>query len=95
MYAILFDFDLNSLQTLHPQGANHAVMDIRSVIETEFHFTRQQDGLYFGDNSVNAVVCVLATQTLAELFDWFKPSVKSIQLLRIDENTDLMQAITS
>jgi virulence-associated protein VapD len=95
MYAILFDFDLNSLQTLHPQGANHAVMDIRSVLETEFHFTRQQDVLYFGDHSVNAVTCVLATQTLAERFDWFKPSVKSIRLLRIDENADLMRSIIS
>ena len=93
MYAILFDFELNSLQALHPQGANRAVMDMRRVLENELNFKWQQDGLYFGEASTNTVSCVLAVQTLANRFDWFAPSVRSARLLRIDENTDLMRAI--
>lgn len=93
MYAIFFDFELNTLQALHPQGAHRAVTDMRRVLEDEFMFKWQQDGLYFGDASVNAVSCVLAVQTLVNRFDWFAPSVRSARLLRIEEHTDLMRAI--
>lgn len=95
MYALLFDFELEALQTMHPKGATRAVMDIRRVLEDEFKFKWQQDGLYFGDASVNAVDCVLAVQTLAERFDWFTTSVRTSRMLRIDEVSDLSRVYQS
>lgn len=94
MYAILFDFELEALKAAHPMSVARAMMDIRHVLEEEFNFKWQQDGLYFGDTSVNAVDCVLAVQTLAERFDWFATSARASRMLRIDEITELSRVIT-
>lgn len=44
-------------------------------------------------NKINAVSCVLAVQKLAKQLTWFSESVKDIQMLRIEENSDLGKAI--
>ena len=36
---------------------------------------------------------MIATQALAKKYSWFVPSVKDIQMLRIEENSDLMPAL--
>lgn len=50
-------------------------------------------GLYFGDETMNAVKCVLAVQALAKKFTWFSTCIKDIRMLRIEENSDLLPAI--
>ncbi len=57
-----------------------------------FGFSRQQDSVYFGDDSVDAVRCVLAVQQLARDHVWFKAPVRDIRMLRIEDNNDLMPA---
>jgi virulence-associated protein VapD len=56
---------------------------------------RQQGSVYFGDETVDAVRCVLAVQDLANSYAWFSPSVRDIRMLRIEDNNDLTPAITA
>ena len=70
-----------------------AYKDIEKVLVKE-GFKRQQESVYFGDkDKINAVSCVLAVQKLAKQLTWFSESVKDIQMLRIEENSDLGKAI--
>ena len=93
MYAVAFDLDTSVLKDLyHNDSWNNAYSDIRKEL-ANLGFARQQGSVYFGDHSIDAVQCVLAVQTLSSRFDWFKPSVKDIRMLRIEENNDLMPAV--
>ena len=56
-------------------------------------FKWQQGSVYFGDESINAVNCVMVVQKLAKKFPWFSACVKDVRMLRIEENNDLMPAI--
>ena len=56
-------------------------------------FKWQQGSVYFGDESINAVTCVMVVQKLAKKFPWFSACVKDVRMLRIEENNDLMPAI--
>lgn len=94
MYAIVFDLDTDKLKALyHNTSWNNAYKDIEKVLVKE-GFKRQQESVYFGDkDKINAVSCVLAVQKLAKQLTWFSESVKDIQMLRIEENSDLGKAI--
>lgn len=93
MYAIAFDLDNSTLSSTYPNPSySNAYTDIKTVLET-FGFKRQQGSVYFGDETTDAVKTVMATQTLAQKYPWFAPSVKDIRMLRIEDNNDLMPAI--
>ena len=93
MYAIAFDLDTNILQdTYSSEHWRNAYSDIRRVLE-KFGFERQQGSVYFGDDTVDAVRCVMAVIDLAAQYDWFEPSVRDIRMLRIEEDNDLMPAV--
>lgn len=94
MHAIVFDLDTDSLERNYPNPSyNNAYNDIRGILE-EYGFKRQQGSVYFGtENEVNAVTCVLAVQALSKKFDWFKPSVRDIRMLKIEDNNDLAPAL--
>lgn len=93
MYAIAFDLDTSTLSEAYhvPSWAN-AYADIKKVLE-EFGFTRQQGSVYFGNDDVDAVSCVLAVMAVAQKYEWFEPSVRDIRMLRIEDNNDLMPAV--
>jgi virulence-associated protein VapD len=95
MYAIAFDLEQNTLSKTY-DGATYtnAYSDIKRVL-ADYGFTRQQGSVYFGDvDKVDAVKCVLAVQELAKQYNWFSASVEDIRMLRIEDNNDLMPAIT-
>ncbi|MFO1237793.1 MAG: virulence factor [Alphaproteobacteria bacterium] len=93
MYAISFDLNTTTLEQLyHNTSWQNAYSNIRAVLG-EFGFNRQQGSVYFGDETVDAVRCVLAVQELARRHSWFTPSVTDIRMLRIEDNNDLMPAI--
>ncbi|MFI0401024.1 MAG: hypothetical protein ACH34X_18225 [Thiolinea sp.] len=95
MYAIVFDLEMASLSESYPNDSfKNAYTDIRKVLVDEFGFEWQQGSTYFGGSSVDAVTCVLAAQELAARYDWFASSVRDIRMLRIEENNDLMPAVT-
>ncbi len=93
IYAIAFDLDTETLKQSYPTASyNNAYHDIRKVLEP-LGFNWQQGSVYFGDESINAVKCVLATQQLSNAYPWFKPSIRDIRMLRIEEMNDLKPAI--
>lgn len=92
-YAVAFDLDTATLKTTYPNPSwNNAYGDIRKVLEP-LGFSWQQGSVYFGDERVNAVACVLAAQKLSATYPWFKSSVRDIRMLRIEEMNDLMPAL--
>lgn len=92
MYAIAFDLDMDTLsKTYGNQSYNNAYTDIKNTL-AQFGFNRQQGSVYFGLDA-DAVKTVIAAQTLAQKYAWFVPSIKDIQMLRIEENSDLMPAL--
>ncbi|WP_271591720.1 hypothetical protein [Bradyrhizobium sp. CCBAU 65884] len=93
MYAICFDLDQDQLQRHYPNAAHTgAYHDIRRALE-KFGFTRQQGSVYFGDQHVTPVTCVMAVQAVQHTYPWFAKVVSDIRMLRIEEHNDLMPAI--
>jgi virulence-associated protein VapD len=95
MYAITFDMDTTSLQaSYHNAYPRNAYNDIGKVLHAH-GFGRQQGSVYFGDDTVDAVRCVLAVQALTRTYVWFSPCVRDIRMLRIEDNNDLMPAVAA
>lgn len=93
MYAICFDLNQALLQAHYPGGTyTQAYDDIRRALR-DFGFENQQGSVYFGDNTVTPVVCVMAVQAVQKRHDWFNKVVKDIRMLRIEENNDLRPAL--
>jgi virulence-associated protein VapD len=93
VYAICFDLDTETLRAQHHNASRqNAYDDIRRVLERH-GFSRQQGIVYFGDESVDPVKCVLAVQDLSRQLPWFRGSVANIRMLRIEENNDLGPAM--
>jgi len=92
-YAIAFDLDTDTLsKTYSGNSPNNAYTDIKNTLE-KFGFSRQQGSVYFGNEKVDAVKTVMATRKLASKYDWFRPSVRDIRMLRIEDDNDLMIAL--
>jgi virulence-associated protein VapD len=93
MYAILFTLDSFALQAgFDGPDWREAYPKIHFDL-TKRGFTRQSEGFYLGGDTVNAVKCVLAVQALTQKYAWFASGVKDIQLLRVEETSDLRAAI--
>lgn len=93
MYAVTFDIDTNCLNNkYHNTSSTNAYSDIRKFMENN-NFTWVQGSVYFGNEKINAVNCVIIIQNLAKKYPWFSACVKDVRMLRIEENNDLMPAI--
>ncbi len=93
MYAIAFDLDTDTLKkSYHNESWQNAYNDIARFLRDQ-GFDRQQGSVYFGDESVDMVICQTAVQRLTLIYDWFAPSVRDIRMLRIEDNNDLTPAI--
>jgi virulence-associated protein VapD len=93
VYDITFDMDTPALQaSYHNPSWQNAYNDTGRTLAAN-GFTRQQGSVYFGDDSVDPVRCVLAVQALARAHVWFRPSVRDIRMLPIEDNNDLMPAL--
>ena len=93
VYAITFDLNTTTLEQLYRNPSwQNAYSDISKQLRN-FGFVRQQGSVYFGDESVDAVRCVLAVQSLARDFAWFSPSITDIRMLRIEDDNDLLPAV--
>lgn len=91
-YAIVFDLDTKLLDvSYHVPSYTNAYKDIEKTL-AKYGFRPQQGSVYFGDDKVDAVTCVLAIMDLATL-PWFAPCVSDIRMLRIEEANDLMPAV--
>jgi len=92
VYAIAFDMDIESLRTHYGDPYNGAYLEIRRVLE-RYGFRWQQGSTYFGNETVNAVTCVMAALELGRKLTWFSASCRDIRMLRIEEFNDLMPAV--
>jgi len=93
VYAIVFDFDTQTLEQLYPNNSwRNAYTDVRTFL-TSRGFEWKQGSTYFGDETIDAVRCVRMVQRLAKRYSWFTPSVRDIRMLRIEENNDLRIAL--
>lgn len=93
MYAITFDIDTSCLNNeYHAQSSNNVYQDIRVFMESN-NFKWQQGSVYFGNESINAVSCVLTVQELSKKYSWFAACVKDVRMLKIQENNDLMPVL--
>ena len=62
-----------------------------SLLANDFDW--MQGSVYFGNEKIDAVRCVLTIQKLANLYPWFSTCVRDVRMLRIEENNDLKPAI--
>lgn len=95
MYAIAFDLETELLQEHYPAASwQNGYRDVRRVLEAE-GFIWQQGSVYFGDDTVNPVKCVLTAQRLTRELPWFEAVARDVPMLRIEENNDLGPAIAA
>ena len=93
VYAICFDLDQDQLQAnYHGANPTNAYGDIRRILERH-GFVNQQGSVYFGNEEIDPVRCVLAVQEVTNTYAWFRVVVRDIRMLRIEENNDLMPAV--
>lgn len=94
MYAIAFDLDSAKLEASYGKPSpNNAYKDIETVL-TGHGFKRKQGSVYFGSAAVNAVTCVMAIMDLTTRHPWFAASAKDVRMLRVEDDNDLMPAIS-
>jgi virulence-associated protein VapD len=95
VYAICFDLDTEMLkERYHNASWQNGYQDIARVL-ARHGFDRQQGSVYFGNDQVDPVRCVLAIQDVARECPWFRAVVSDVRMLRIEENNDLMPALES
>lgn len=92
VYAIAFDMDIDQLRANYGDPYNNAYLEIRKVLAGH-GFAWQQGSVYFGNETVTSVTCVLAAMDLAKSLPWFAASVRDIRMMRIEELNDLMPAV--
>lgn len=93
MYAILFDLDTNCLGECYEGNTYHGAYKLIRDFMKKNGFSHTQGSVYFGDNTIDAVKCVLTIQKLSVEYPWFATCAKDVRMLRIEENNDLMPAI--
>ena len=93
MYAITFDVDTNRMQEVYPGDSwRNGCQEIKNLLK-DHGFTWTQGSVYFGDERVTVVSCVLAIQDVTRRLDWFAAAVRDVRMLRIEENNDLGPAV--
>jgi len=94
MYAVVLYIDTECLKNeYHTPSTPNAYGDIRKFMEAN-EFKWQQGSVYFGSDKITAVSFVLAVQRLAKQFPWFSTCVRDVRMLRIEENNDLLPAMS-
>jgi virulence-associated protein VapD len=94
VYAIAFDIDTLTAERVMGEGWKGCYEKIERVLTTH-GFRRQQGSLFFGNEHTNAVTCVNAVQDLDTKYAWFGRVVRDLRMLRIDEDNDLLPALSN
>ncbi len=69
-----------------------AHLKIRTFLQNN-GFTYKGGNIYFSKHTMDVVECILAIQKLSKTYSWLYPSVKEIEMHRIEESYDLMEVI--
>jgi virulence-associated protein VapD len=93
MYAIAFDMDTAVMEREYGNpNWRKGYAEVRDALAGH-GFGHQQGSVYFGNETVTAVSCVLAAQDVARQLPWFADAVRDIRMLRIEEDNDLGVAL--
>lgn len=93
LYAVSLSLNDAVLQELYVGGHwQNAYAELAQTL-SDCGFGRRQGSIYFGSRDISAVQCVLAVQRLTRQYPWFNPSVTEIQMLRIEEISNLSPAL--
>jgi virulence-associated protein VapD len=93
VYAIAFDLDTALAEKLCGSSWRGCYEKI-ALVFAEYGFTRVQGSVYFGGETSDAVQCVMAVQDADRRFAWFGRVVRDLRMLRVDEDNDLMPALS-
>jgi virulence-associated protein VapD len=94
VYAISFDLDTAAAEKLCGNGWRGCYEKIATVF-AEFGFSRVQGSVYFGDENSDAVRCVMAVQEADRRYAWFGRVTRDLRMLRVDEDNDLLPALSN
>jgi virulence-associated protein VapD len=94
VYAIAFDIDTQVAQSVLGDTWKTCYGSIERGLALH-GFSRTQGSLFFGDETSNAVKCIKAVQDLDDKHAWFGRIVKDLRMLRIDEDNDLLPALSN
>lgn len=94
VYAIAFDIDTQVAERVLGDTWKSCYGMIERGL-TAHGFSRMQGSLFFGTDASNAVTCIKAVQDLDEKYHWFGRIVKDLRMLRIDEDNDLLPALSN
>ena len=93
MYATSFDMDTSVPKSAYRNGScQNACNNIRKKLDAPA-LKGQQGSMYFGDETVDAVQCVLPVQAPSARLKWFRSAVHDIQVLPLEEDIDLISAV--
>ena len=95
VYAIAFDLESKVAERLCGPNWRGTCYEKIERVMGEHGFRRQQGSLYFGDENSDAVTCVMAVQDLDNRYAWFGRAVRDLRMLRIDEDNDLLPALSN
>ncbi len=91
-YAICVELDPGVLAQVYGPSWQNAYADVSRFL-AEHGFVRRYGTVYFGDDTIVAVHCMMVAQRLALAFDWFAPAASDVRMIRIEGNNDLRAAI--
>jgi virulence-associated protein VapD len=95
MYAIAFDMNTAAMGAAYPNDSwRNGYKEIEEIL-SRHGFIPQQRSVYYGNEKVDQVACVLAVQDLANRLSWFADSVDDIRMLQLLPNDDLKRALTT
>ena len=91
-YAICIDLDPGILAQTYGPDWQSAYADVTRFL-AEHGFVRRYGTVYFGNDTMIAVHCMMAVQRLAMEFDWFAAAASDVRMLRIEANNNLRPAM--
>ena len=94
VYAIAFDLNTATAEKVCGSNWRNCYAQIAHVL-ADFGFARKQGSVYFGDHTSDAVRCVMAVQELDRRYSWFARVVTDLRMLRVDEDNDLLPALSN
>ena len=93
MYAIFLNIDIDNLNKQYNGNNTPNVYGHIRKFMVSNGFEWKSINLYLGDDSINVVKCITTIQQLSSKYEWFKPYIKELRLLRISSDMDLSTAL--
>jgi virulence-associated protein VapD len=91
-YAICIDLDPAILSRIYGASWQQAYTEVTSFLADK-GFVRRYGTVYFGNDTIVAVHCMMVVQQLALAFEWFVPAANDVRMIRIEGNNDMRAAM--